>query len=204
MVRWQLSATFMSWVTIRTVEPRRRADRESAPESPRRCGCRGCRSARRRAGSADRPTARARSRRADARRRRARRADDPAGAELDERQQLARALVDFRARPAAQVQRQADILQADQRRQQVEELEDEADLVAAHARQVVVGEAPPATRPSMRTAPEVGRSRPPIRLSSVDFPEPDGPTMETISPGGDRQRDVVERDDAALALRTVW
>ena len=43
--------------------------------------------------------------------------------ELDEGQQLARALVDFLARPAAQVQRQADVLEARQRRQQVEELE---------------------------------------------------------------------------------
>ena len=62
-------------------------------------------------------------------------------AELDERQQLARALVDLSARPAAQVQRQADVLEARQRRQQVEELEDEADLVAPHARQLVVGQA---------------------------------------------------------------
>src|ERR1035437_3438063 len=36
--------------------------------------------------------------------------------------------------------------------------------------------------PSMRIWPEVGRSSPPIRLRSVDFPEPDGPTRETISP----------------------
>ena len=55
--------------------------------------------------------------------------------ELHERQQLARALVDLLARPAAQVQRQADVLEARQRRQQVEELEDEADLVAPDARQ---------------------------------------------------------------------
>ena len=36
--------------------------------------------------------------------------------------------------------------------------------------------------PSMRTLPEVGRSSVPIRLSRVDFPEPDGPTMATNSP----------------------
>lgn len=36
--------------------------------------------------------------------------------------------------------------------------------------------------PSMRISPVVGRSRPPIKFRSVDFPEPDGPTMESISP----------------------
>src|SRR6185312_89822 len=36
--------------------------------------------------------------------------------------------------------------------------------------------------PSTRTSPELARSRPPIRLSSVDFPEPDGPMIDTISP----------------------
>ena len=62
-------------------------------------------------------------------------------AELHQSQQLARALVDLLARPAAQVQRQADVLEARQRRQQVEELKDEADLVAPDARQLVVGQA---------------------------------------------------------------
>src|SRR5256885_2399630 len=38
--------------------------------------------------------------------------------------------------------------------------------------------------PSTRTTPAVGRSRPPIRLSKVDFPEPDGPMIETSSPLG--------------------
>ena len=104
-------------------------------------------------------------------------------AELHERQQLARALVDFPARPATQVQRQADVLEARQRRQQVEELEDEADLVAADARQPS-SDRPASASPSTRTSPEVGRSRPPTRFSSVDLPEPDGPMIETISPRG--------------------
>jgi hypothetical protein len=34
----------------------------------------------------------------------------------------------------------------------------------------------------MDTEPELGRSSVPTRLSSVDFPEPDGPTMNTNSP----------------------
>jgi hypothetical protein len=60
--------------------------------------------------------------------------------ELDERQQLAGALVDFFSRPAAQVERKADVLDAGERRQQVEELEDEADLVPPHSGQVIVGQ----------------------------------------------------------------
>ena len=35
--------------------------------------------------------------------------------------------------------------------------------------------------------------------SSVDFPQPDGPTMQTNSPGAIAQIDVVERHHAALA-----
>ena len=61
--------------------------------------------------------------------------------ELNELQQLAGARIDLAARPAAQVQRQADVLEARQGRQQVEELEDEADLVAADAGQRVVRQA---------------------------------------------------------------
>ena len=50
-----------------------------------------------------------------------------AAIELDEGQEFARAFVDSLARPAAEMQRQADVFDAGQRRQQVEELEDEAD-----------------------------------------------------------------------------
>ena len=37
-----------------------------------------------------------------------------------------------------------------------------------------------------RTEPEVGRSIPAMRLSSVDLPDPDGPMMATASPGSIR------------------
>ena len=63
-------------------------------------------------------------------------------------------------------------------------LEDEADLVAAH-----LGRA--RSRPRGRLTslaielvgtPDVGRSRQPMMLRSVDLPEPDGPMMATCSP----------------------
>src|ERR1700720_2448220 len=35
--------------------------------------------------------------------------------------------------------------------------------------------------PSTLTRPELGRSNPPSTIINVDFPEPDGPTMLTVS-----------------------
>jgi hypothetical protein len=37
--------------------------------------------------------------------------------------------------------------------------------------------------PSTATSPRVGLRKPATALSSVDFPQPDGPMMETNSPG---------------------
>ena len=60
--------------------------------------------------------------------------------ELHEFEQLARAVGRLAPRPPAQMQRQRHVLDTGERRQQVEELEDEADLVTAHAGQAVVRE----------------------------------------------------------------
>src|SRR5258706_2338401 len=60
-------------------------------------------------------------------------------AQLHQVQQLPRALINFLARPASQMQGQSHVFQARQRGQEIKELEDEADFVAAHARQFVVG-----------------------------------------------------------------
>src|SRR5262249_7304889 len=59
-----------------------------------------------------------------------------------ERQELTRARLDFRPRPPAQVQRQADVLEARERRQQIEEMKDESDLVPPHPGQPIVRQAP--------------------------------------------------------------
>ena len=55
-----------------------------------------------------------------------------ARAQLHQVEQLARPIVDLLARPAAQMQRQRDVLDARQARQQIEELKDEAELVPPH------------------------------------------------------------------------
>ena len=52
-----------------------------------------------------------------------------------------RARCTFAPRPAAQMQRQPDVLETRQRRQQIEELKDESDLVAPHPGQRLVGQA---------------------------------------------------------------
>ena len=38
-------------------------------------------------------------------------------------------------------------------------------------------------RPLSRISPESGRSKPAIRLTSVDLPQPDGPTTTVSLPG---------------------
>src|SRR4030095_6665153 len=58
--------------------------------------------------------------------------------ELNHTEQFFRPFLNFRPRPATKVQRQCDILEAVERRQEIEELKYEADLVTTHARQVVV------------------------------------------------------------------
>ena len=57
------------------------------------------------------------------------------------------------------------------------------------------------TRPAMRTVPPSGSSRPPRHARSVDFPEPDGPTIATTSP-----RSTVSETprNASVSSSPVW
>jgi hypothetical protein len=71
-------------------------------------------------------------------------------------------------------QRQEDVLLGRERRQQVEGLEDEADVLAAQLRELLVVELVMSS-PPIETVPEVGVSRPASMCISVDLPEPDGP-----------------------------
>ena len=50
------------------------------------------------------------------------------------------------------------------------------------------------------TAPAFGRSMPMISFITVDLPEPFGPIRPRISPGADREADVLDGDQAAEAL----
>ena len=100
------------------------------------------------------------------------------------------------------MQRQPDVLETGERRQQVEELEDEADLVPPHSRQIVVGE----TREQLAVDPHVARA---CGVEAADEVEQRGlagsrrPDDRHHLAAIDRQRDVVERDDAALAVELL-
>ena len=97
------------------------------------------------------------------------------------RQQLGAALV--AAARAAQRELQRDVLDRREERQEVVRLEDEPDLVGggcapARAR---AGSRSPGRR--SRRCPADGLSRPPIRPSSVDFPQPLGPVTARLAAG---------------------
>jgi hypothetical protein len=93
------------------------------------------------------------------------------------------------------VQGQADVFEAGQCRQQIEELKDESDIVAPHAGQIVVGQ------PIEHSAVDedlavVGLSSPPIRFRSVDLPDPERPMTDTISSAA-----IVRLTSASAATR---
>ena len=82
-----------------------------------------------------------------------------------------------------QHQRRFHVFHRGQRRQQIETLEDEADALAAMTHKLRFG-GRPSDKPSTRISPPLGRSRPPMRFSNVDLPEPEGPTNAVNSPRG--------------------
>ena len=69
----------------------------------------------------------------------------------------------------------------------MEELEDEADLLAAQPRERVLVERGDVDAVDQRCCPVVGASRPAIRPSSVDLPLPDGPVIATDCPAAIEQ-----------------
>ena len=107
------------------------------------------------------------------------------------------------------MQRQADVFEARQGRQQVEELEDEADLVAPHARQLIVGQAgerfavdadlaggravEAADQIEQRRLAGAGRADDRDHLAARDG-EADGVERDDVAFAGELLGDVVERD----------
>ena len=84
--------------------------------------------------------------------------------------------------------RDADDVAVDLRRQHAAHLQHHAHLLAHQARRRA------ARGPGRRTTPSrcVGCSKPSISRSSVDLPQPDGPTNATNSPGCDLERQVLQ------------
>ncbi len=97
-----------------------------------------------------------------------------------------------------QPQRQGNILERGERGQKVEGLEDHSDLLAAQAGAGIVAQLRRET-PATFTVPELGWSRPQMRLSTVVLPEPDGPMSATRSPAATRRL----RSRSALTLPSI-
>ncbi len=159
------------------------------------------RSARRPAGSAGRSTARARSRPAGVRRPRAR----PAGGRgawpscTSSSSSLARASTLRRGQPR-RCSGSATFSRHESVGSRLKNWKMKPILSRRTRGQLVIRQTaqPPGRR--WQISPALGRSRPPIRLSSVDLPEPDGPTMETSSPRPMARVTSSSADDAALAV----
>ena len=83
-----------------------------------------------------------------------------------------------------QQQRQLHVPLGRQHRHQVVELEDEADVGARATARARRSRAGRCARRRRRSRPRSGVSSPPIRLSRVVLPEPDGPISATKSPCG--------------------
>ncbi len=97
-----------------------------------------------------------------------------------------RSLRSRRGELALQQQRQLDVLEDAQHRDQVEALEDEADGVQPQVGQLPLGQTVGVLALPPRTVPEVGVSTQPMRFSSVVLPLPDGPAIEMNSPWSPR------------------
>ena len=80
-------------------------------------------------------------------------------------------------------ERQLDVVEGGGARQQVEGLEDEADLAVADGGQLVVVHLRDDLARAGRSCPRLGVSRQPMRFMRVDLPEPDGPITATYSLG---------------------
>ena len=100
---------------------------------------------------------------------------------------------------AGELERQHHVLERGQRRQQLERLEHEAEQALAHRGARVLVER--STAPGRRscTSPDVGRSRPASKPSSVVLPEPDAPTIATDAPASTVERNAVEDGQRIVA-----
>ena len=95
-----------------------------------------------------------------------------------------------------------DVLPRGQRRQEVKELEDEADALAAN-RASVISDIAVMSAPST-DAPVDGESSPAISPSSVDLPLPDGPVIATTPAGVDAQVERMQDREHRVAARDCF
>ena len=150
---------------------------------PRRCPRPGCRWVRRPAPARGRASGRAPGRRAAARRPRGGRGSSPRARSGPPRASSSRARAPRGpVEPALELDRQQQVLLDRERRDQVEELEHEAEVLAPQQRALPPRTAPRPRGPARAREPASARSMPLIRLSRVDLPEPLRPSTTTNSP----------------------
>ena len=99
---------------------------------------------------------------------------------------------------AGHVHAELDVLERGQRREEVERLEDEADAVAAEAKQLLARGLRDVL-PGDHDGPAVGESSAPIMFRRVVLPLPEGPSTTMNSPSAMLERHVVERRDRHVA-----
>src|SRR5581483_6321379 len=121
-------------------------------------------------------------------------------AELHQIEKFSRALVNFFPRPSAKMQRQRNVFHASQSWQQIEELKNEADLIAADAREIIIGKFRERRTVDFEFAP--GRPvEPADEVQKSGFSRPgrsnDGNHLAAI----DRKIHAFERRDFALAIK---
>jgi hypothetical protein len=92
--------------------------------------------------------------------------------------------------------REHHILQGVERGHQIEQLKDKSNFSRRKSARASPFKLPVST-PSMTMRPDVGLSNVPMRLSRVDVPDPEGPTMATNSPR------EMERETPSSARTTV-
>ena len=183
--RSQAAARRGLWVAMTEVRPRSRCIWRNkcvqAVAGPLR---RDRRWARRPARAPAASPARARPPRAAARRRTASTGGDPAARPAPRRRAGPRPPHGASAeRPARDAHRHLGVFERRKLRQQVMELEHEADPRVAEAPPAPRRTACARSRPSTTTVPLSGRSSPPSRCSKVLLPTPLAPMIATISPG---------------------
>ena len=182
--RSQRAASSGSWVTITTAVRFCCRDRQRRRTRRAPCRGRGCRSARRPARTPGASPSRARSPRAGVRRRTAR--PDGAAAALPRPTAFSASsglLARIRQRHAPDRKRHRDIVQRGELRQQVMELVDEAQRARCAGGRVRRRSAAPCRGLRPCTSPRSAASSPPSTCNSVLLPEPDAPTIATISAG---------------------
>ena len=114
--------------------------------------------------------------------------------EADDAEQLVHPRVDPRLRLLADLQPEGDVVAHRHVLERGVVLEHEPDPALLRRHLGGVG------RRGSRRLPLSGTSSPAMMRSSVDLPEPDGPSSDGERPVGDLQRDVVERDEVPERL----